>query len=137
MQRANPDSDYPRRVFRLIIEDSPSLPGRKKDSVSLGPGFTGWALPEAAAVTSPAGCAEGTGSTAPYIRVWLDVPSQDEENLARLKRKRPVDADTVLRNNVTEMREVAARLVKWYDCADRLSPDRSIRPPSCARRCQA
>ncbi|MFD4340225.1 hypothetical protein ACFWPP_23965 [Streptomyces anulatus] len=58
------------------------------------------------------------GSTAPYLRVWLDVPSQDEEKLARLERKRPVDADTALRNNATVMREVATRLAARYDCAD-------------------
>ncbi|MET9772197.1 hypothetical protein [Streptomyces sp. NPDC006415] len=117
VQRANPDSDYPRRVFKVIIEDSPSPPGRKKDSVSLGPGFTGWAVPDEATVTLPAGCAAGMGSTTPYIRVWLDVPSQDEERLARLDEKRPVAADIATRNNVTVMREVATRLVKKYDCA--------------------
>lgn len=58
------------------------------------------------------------GSTAPYIRVWLDVPSQDEEKLTRLEKKRPVNADVALRNNMTVMREVATRLVKRYDCTD-------------------
>ncbi|MEW2173979.1 hypothetical protein AB0935_29270 [Streptomyces sp. NPDC007027] len=57
------------------------------------------------------------GSTAPYIRASLDVPSQDGENLARLEEKRPVDADIALRNNVTVMREVAARLAERYCCA--------------------
>ncbi|MFE2975747.1 hypothetical protein [Streptomyces sp. NPDC059258] len=43
------------------------------------------------------------------------MPSQDEENLARLKRKRPVAADVALRNNATVMREVATRLAERYD----------------------
>ncbi|WP_239487372.1 hypothetical protein [Streptomyces durocortorensis] len=46
------------------------------------------------------------------------MPSQDEENLARLKEKRPVAADVALRNNVTVMREVATRLAERYDCTD-------------------
>ncbi|MFD4177685.1 hypothetical protein [Streptomyces anulatus] len=58
------------------------------------------------------------GSTAPYIRVSLEVPSQDEERLTRLEQKRPVDADTALRNNATVMREVATRLTARYECAD-------------------
>ncbi|WNF27418.1 hypothetical protein RI138_11535 [Streptomyces sp. C11-1] len=118
--RANPydDNDNPRVVYKLVVEDTPSPPGRKEGSTSLGPGLIGWALPEEAAVTLPAGCPVRMGSTAPYIRVWLDVPSQDEEKLARLERERPVDADIALRNNVTVMREAATRLVKKYDCAD-------------------
>ncbi|GHF55194.1 hypothetical protein PV376_22395 [Streptomyces sp. NRRL_ISP-5395] len=118
--RANPydENDNPRTVYKLVVEDTPSPPGRKKGSTSLGSGLVGWALPEEAAVTLPAGCPVRMGSTAPYIRVWLDVPSQDEKNLARLEEKRPVDADVALRNNVTVMREVATRLTKRYDCAD-------------------
>ncbi|WP_030581346.1 hypothetical protein [Streptomyces anulatus] len=116
--RANSDNDYPRGVYKLLIADTRSAPGRKKDSVPLGPGFAGWALPDEAEVTLPAGCAARMGSTAPYIEVSLDVPSQDEERLARLEEKRPVDADIALRNNVTVMREVATRLAKRYDCAD-------------------
>ncbi|MEU0103688.1 hypothetical protein [Streptomyces sp. NPDC006267] len=58
------------------------------------------------------------GSTAPYIRVSLDVPSQDEERLARLEEKPPVDPDTALRNNATVMRGAATRLAERYDCAD-------------------
>ncbi|PCG85572.1 hypothetical protein CIB93_13560 [Streptomyces sp. WZ.A104] len=118
--RANPydDNDNPRVVYKLVVEDTPSPPGRKEGSTSLGPGLIGWALPEEATVTLPAGCPVRMGSTAPYIRVWLDVPSQDEEKLARLERERPVDADIALRSNVTVMREAASRLVKKYDCAD-------------------
>ncbi|MFH9138887.1 hypothetical protein [Streptomyces sp. NPDC017524] len=118
--RANPydDDDNPRGVYKLVIEDTSSPPGSKKGSTSLGSGLVGWALPERATVTLPAGCPARMGSTAPYVRVWLDVPSQDEEKLARLERKRPVEADIALRNNVTVMREVAARLAERYDCAE-------------------
>ncbi|MFE6986029.1 hypothetical protein [Streptomyces griseus] len=118
--RANPydDNDNPRGVYKLVIADTRSGPYNKKGSVPLGPGFAGWALPDEAEVTLPAGCAARMGSTAPYIEVSLDVPSQDEENLARLKRKRPVDADTATRNNATVMLEVATRLTERYDCAD-------------------
>ncbi|MFF6907318.1 hypothetical protein ACFY9Q_15385 [Streptomyces sp. NPDC012389] len=115
--RAGSDSDYPRGVYKLVIEDTRSAPGNKKDSVPLGPGFTGWARPDQAEVTLPAGCAARMGSTAPYIRAWLEVPSQEEKRLARLKEKPPVDPDTALRNNATVMREVATRLTKRYDCA--------------------
>ncbi|WP_406411918.1 hypothetical protein OG923_23775 [Streptomyces halstedii] len=117
VQRADPDSDYPRSVYKLIIEDTPSPPGRKKGSVPLGPGFTGWALPDEATVTLPAGCAAGMGSTTPYIRAWLEVPSQDEKRLARMEEEPPVDPDTATHNNATVMREVATRLAKRYDCA--------------------
>ncbi|NUW05026.1 hypothetical protein, partial [Streptomyces sp. CAI 127] len=118
--RANPydDNDNPRGVYKLVIADTRSEPYNKKGSVPLGPGFTGWARPDLAEVTLPAGCPARMGSTAPYIEVSLDVPSQDEENLARLKRKRPVAADVALRNNATVMREVATRLAERYDCAD-------------------
>ncbi|MFF0568681.1 hypothetical protein [Streptomyces sp. NPDC004041] len=117
--RANPydDNDNPRGVYKLVIADTRSEPYNKKGSVPLGPGFTGWARPDLAEVTLPAGCPARMGSTAPYIAVSLDVPSQDEENLARLKRKRPVAADVALRNNVTVMREVATRLAERYGCA--------------------
>ncbi|WP_103510710.1 hypothetical protein [Streptomyces sp. SM13] len=123
--RANPydDNDNPRGVYKLVIADtrsgSYSRNGtyNKKGSVPLGPGFAGWALPDEAEVTLPAGCAARMGSTAPNIDVSLDVPSQNEENLARLEEKRPVAADVALRNNVTVMREVAARLAKKYGCA--------------------
>ncbi|EFE75043.1 hypothetical protein K7395_22410 [Streptomyces filamentosus] len=120
VRRANPydDNDYPRKIYKLVIADTRSEPYNKKGSVPLGPGFTGWARPDLAEVTLPAGCPARMGSTAPYIRVWLDVPSQDEEKLTRLEKKRPVNADVALRNNMTVMREVATRLVKRYDCTD-------------------
>lgn len=53
--RANPydDNDNPRGVYKLAIEDTPSPPGRKKGSTSLGSGLVGWALPERATVTLP------------------------------------------------------------------------------------
>ncbi|WYB30619.1 hypothetical protein V6574_12915 [Streptomyces sp. SM1P] len=92
-------------------------PGTKKDSVPLGPGFTGWALPDRAEVTLPTGCAVRMGSAAPHIRASLDVPSQDEERLYRRGEKPPVDPDTATRNNATVMREVATRLAERYGCA--------------------
>ncbi|MET9772196.1 hypothetical protein [Streptomyces sp. NPDC006415] len=118
--RANPydDNDNPRGVYKLVIADTRSEPYNKKGSVPLAPGFTGWASPEVAEVTLPAGCPARMGSTAPYIEASLDVPSQDEKNLARLEEKRPVAADVALRNNVTVMREVATRLAERYDCTD-------------------
>ncbi|MFI0761145.1 hypothetical protein OH797_23885 [Streptomyces anulatus] len=117
--RADPDDDHPRGVYKLVIEDTRSAPGDKKDAVPLGTGFTGWALPERAEVTLPAGCPTRMGSTAPYITASLDVPSQDEESVAWKKaRKNRVDPDTALRNNATVMREVATRLAARYDCAD-------------------
>lgn len=117
--RADPDDDDTRGVYKLVIEDTRTDPGDKKDAVPLGAGFTGWALPERARVTLPAGCAARMGSTAPYITVSLDVPSQDEESVAWQKAEKDrVDPDTALRNNVTVMREVATRLAERYDCAD-------------------
>ncbi|MGX1954301.1 hypothetical protein ACWIGY_28860 [Streptomyces anulatus] len=117
--RADADDDHARGVYKLVIEDTRSDPGSKKDAVPLGTGFTGWALPERARVTLPAGCAAGMGSTAPYITVSLDVPSQDEDSVAWQKaEKNRVDPDTALRNNATVMREAATRLAERYDCAD-------------------
>ncbi|MFE4453216.1 hypothetical protein [Streptomyces sp. NPDC056796] len=117
--RANPDSDYPRGIYSLIIEDTRSAPGDKKDSVPLGPGFTGWALPDKAEVTLPAGCAARMGSTATYITASLGVPSQEEKRpAARKGTKGLVDRDTAIRDNATLMREVATRLTERYDCAD-------------------
>ncbi|MDQ0984874.1 hypothetical protein [Streptomyces sp. V2I9] len=115
--RAHADDDAPRGVYQLIVADTRAVPGGKKDSVPLGPGFTGWALPDQAKVTLPAGCAARMGSTAPYITASLKVPSQDEERLAERGEERPVEADTALRNNATVMREVATRLAERYDCA--------------------
>ncbi|MFD4027319.1 hypothetical protein ACFWRV_27990 [Streptomyces sp. NPDC058576] len=115
--RANADDD-PRGVYQLLVQDTRSDSGRKNDSVPLGPGFTGWALPDRAQVTLPADCAARMGSTAPYITASLSVPSQDEERLERRGEEKPVDADTATRNNATVMREVATRLAQRYDCAD-------------------
>ncbi|MER7311734.1 MULTISPECIES: hypothetical protein [Streptomyces] len=115
--RAGPDSDSPRGVYSLLVEDTRSAPYNKKGAVPLGPGFTGWALPDRAEVTLPAGCAARMGSTAPYITASLEVPSQDEKRLARLEEERPVDPDTATRDNATLMREVATRLAERYDCA--------------------
>ncbi|MFI8520882.1 hypothetical protein ACIGEZ_24095 [Streptomyces sp. NPDC085481] len=107
--RANPDSDHPRGIFKLIIQDTRSAPGRKKDSASLGPGYTGWALPDRAEVALPAGCAARMGSTAPYITVELLAPSQAEE-------KKLIDRDTAIRNSAAVVREAAANLAKRSGC---------------------
>ncbi|NEA19118.1 hypothetical protein [Streptomyces halstedii] len=115
--RAGPDSDYPRGVYSLIVEDTRSAPYDKKGAVPLGPGFTGWALPDLAEVTLPAGCATRMGSTAPYITATLEVPSQEEKRLARLEEEPPVPPDTASHNNATVMREVATRLAERYGCA--------------------
>lgn len=107
--RVNPDSNYPRGIFKLIIEDTRNDSGPRKDSVPLGPGFTGWVLPEEAEATLPAGCAARMGSTAPYITVTLIAPSQTEE-------KGLVDRDTAIRNSAAVVREAAANLAKRYNC---------------------
>ncbi|MFB7526734.1 hypothetical protein ACFC0C_00425 [Streptomyces sp. NPDC056178] len=109
VMRANPDSDYPRGIYQLIIEDFRSDPGPGKDSVPLGLGFTGWVLPDEARVTLPAGCAARMGSTSPYIMVTLKAPSQEEK-------KSLVDRDTAIRNSAAVVREAAAKLAKKYDC---------------------
>lgn len=75
--RANADSNYPRGVYTLIIEDNRNDPHYKpKNSVPLGPGFTGWALPDKAEANLPADCAARMGSTAPNITVTLMAPSK-------------------------------------------------------------
>ncbi|WP_228991063.1 hypothetical protein [Streptomyces sp. DH8] len=118
MLRADSDGDdHPRGVAELIIADTRAAPYRKKGSVPLGAGFEGWARPDSAGVTLPAGCAVRMGSTAPYITASLEVPSQDEERLAERGEPRPVEADTARRANATVMREVATRLAERYDCA--------------------
>ncbi|MET8603883.1 hypothetical protein ABZV92_10095 [Streptomyces rubiginosohelvolus] len=116
--RADQDGVRRRGVYKLVVEETRSAPGTKKDSVPLGPGFTGWALPDRAEVTLPNGCAARMGSAAPHIKASLDVPSQDEERLYRRGEKPPVDPDTATRNNATVMREVATRLAERYDCTD-------------------
>ena len=116
--RAGRDGVKRRGLYKLVVEETRSAPGTKKDSVPLGSGFTGWALPDRAVVTLPASCAARMGSAAPHVTASLEVPSQDEERLYRRGEKPPVDPDTATRNNVTVMREVATRLTKRYDCAD-------------------
>lgn len=82
--RANADSDYPRGVYTLIIEDNRNDPHYKpKNSVPLGPGFTGWALPDKAEANLPAGCAARMGSTAPNITVTLTAPSKKGKRRSR------------------------------------------------------
>ncbi|MFD5322588.1 hypothetical protein [Streptomyces sp. NPDC127092] len=109
VQRANPDSESPRGVYQLIIQDTRSAPGRRKDSVPLGTGFTGWVLPDQAEATLPAGCAARMGSTAPYITVTLSAPSQAEK-------KGLVDRDTAIRNSTTVVREAATNLARKAGC---------------------
>ncbi|MFF3530537.1 hypothetical protein ACFYX5_28070 [Streptomyces rubiginosohelvolus] len=116
--RADQDGAERRGVYKLVVEEARSAPGTKKYSLPLGPGFTGWVLPDRAEVALPAGCAVRMGSTAPYITASLDVPSQDEERLYRRGEEPPVDPDTATRNNATVMREVVTRLAERYGCAD-------------------
>ncbi|MFC8698143.1 hypothetical protein [Streptomyces parvus] len=116
--RAGQDGAKRRGVYKLVVEDARSASGTKNGSTPLGPGFTGWALPDRAEVTLPVGCAARMGSAAPHVRASLEVPSQDEERLYRLGEEPPVAPATATRNNVTVMREVATRLTARYDCAD-------------------
>ncbi|MDH2388478.1 hypothetical protein QCN29_06705 [Streptomyces sp. HNM0663] len=111
--RANADNDYPRGIYKLVIEDNRNDPGYKpKDSVPLGPGFTGWVLPDKAEANLPAGCAARMGSTAPYITVTLLKPSKKGEE----EEKDLVDRDTAIRNNAAVVREAATKLAKKYGC---------------------
>ncbi len=107
--RADPDTGDRRGTFNLIIEDSRNDPGPRKDSVPLGPGFTGWALPEEARATLPADCAARMGSTARYIMVTVKAPSQAAE-------KGLVDRDTAIRNSTAVVREAAANVAEKYGC---------------------
>ncbi|MGW8984598.1 hypothetical protein ACWGQ9_18280 [Streptomyces parvus] len=116
--RAGQDGAKRRGVYKLVVEETRSAPGTKKDSVPLGSGFTGWALPDRAVVTLPAGSAARMGSTGPHIAASLEVPSQYEERLYRRGEEPPVDPATATRNNATVMREVATRLAERYDCTD-------------------
>ncbi|XUM01532.1 hypothetical protein ACQ86F_33475 [Streptomyces venezuelae ATCC 10712] len=104
-----PGQRVPRGIFQLIVADQRHDSGPRKDSVPLGPGFKGWALPEEAEATLPAGCAARLGSTAPYLTVTLKAPSQEEE-------KGLVDRNTALRNSAAVVREAAAHLAKKYGC---------------------
>ncbi|WP_432008340.1 hypothetical protein [Streptomyces parvus] len=116
--RAGQDGAKWRGVYKLVVQDARSASGTKNGSTPLGPGFTGWALPDRAVVTLPAGCAARMGSAAPHITASLEVPSQDEERLYRRGEEPPVDPDTATRSNATVMREVATRLAERYDCTD-------------------
>ncbi|MEV8001474.1 hypothetical protein AB0P10_02215 [Streptomyces parvus] len=116
--RAGQDGAERRGLYKLVVEETRSTPGTKEDSVPLGSGFTGWALPDRAEVTLPTGCAARMGSAAPHITASLEVPSQDEERLYRRGEEPPVAPDTATRNNATVMREVATRLAERYDCTD-------------------
>ena len=112
--RANADSDYPRGVSTLIIEDNRNDPHyQPKNSVPLGPGFTGWALPDKAEANLPAGCAARMGSTAPNITVTLMAPSKEGEE----EEKDVVDRNTAIRNSAAVVREAATNLAKKYRCA--------------------
>jgi hypothetical protein len=112
--RANPDNDYPRGIFKLVIADTRNDPTYvPKDSVPLGPGFTGWARPDKAEATLPAGCAARMGSTAPYVTVTLIMPSKKGEE----EEKKLVDRDTAIRNNADVVREAVTKLGKKYNCA--------------------
>ncbi|WP_327732478.1 hypothetical protein OG749_45685 [Streptomyces nojiriensis] len=113
--RANADSNYPRGVYTLIIEDNRNDPHYKpKNSVPLGPGFTGWALPDKAEANLPADCAARMGSTAPNITVTLMAPSKKGEE----EEKDLVDRDApAIRNNAAVVQEAATKLAKKYGCA--------------------
>lgn len=111
--RANPDNDYPRGMFKLIISDERYDSGPRKDSVLLGPGFKGWVRSDEAEATLPAGCAARMGSTAPYITVTLLKPSKKGEE----EKKDLVDRNTAIRNNAAVVREAATKLAKKYGCA--------------------
>lgn len=105
----------PRGVYTLIIEDNRNDPHYKpKNSVPLGPGFTGWALPDKAEANLPTGCAARMGSTAPNITVTLMAPSikEGEEEKDHIDRDAPE-----IHNNAAVVREAATELAKKYGCA--------------------
>ncbi|MFG3344300.1 hypothetical protein ACGF1Z_04445 [Streptomyces sp. NPDC048018] len=110
--RANPDNDYPRGIFQLILADERYDSGPRKNSVPLGPGLKGWVRPDEAEATLPTGCAARMGSTAPYTTVTLTRPSKKEEE----EEKKTVDRDTAIRNNATVVREAAVNLAEKYGC---------------------
>ncbi|MEU9858738.1 hypothetical protein [Streptomyces sp. NPDC047974] len=110
--RANPDSDDRREIFKLVITDERHDPGSRKDSVPLGPGFKGWALPEEAKAWLPTGCAARMGSTAPYLTVSFIAPSRKGEE----QKKDLVDRDTAIRNSAAIVREAATNLARLAGC---------------------
>ncbi|MFE1404647.1 hypothetical protein ACFW5D_13490 [Streptomyces sp. NPDC058770] len=109
VMRDNASSDTKRGVYSLIVEDTRSVPGARKDSVPLGGGIDGWALPDTAVPQLPTGCARRMGSTAPHITVTLNAPSQEEK-------KGIVDRDTAIRNSAAVVRESAANLARSVGC---------------------
>lgn len=114
--RANADSDYPRGVYTLIIEDNRNDPHYKpKNSVPLGPGFTGWALPDKAEANLPAGCAARMDSTAPNITVTLTAPSKKGKS-----RRRTSSTGTPPRSATTR---------PWYRRPPPSSPRSTAAPP--------
>ncbi|WP_282695802.1 hypothetical protein [Streptomyces sp. CC208A] len=112
VQRVDRDSDYPRDIFKLIIADERHDPGSRKDSVPLGAGFKGWALPEEAKAWLPAGCAARMGSTAQYLTVTFIGPSKKDEE----QKKDSADRDTAIRNSSAIVREAATNLARLAGC---------------------
>ncbi|GGR64588.1 hypothetical protein [Streptomyces roseolus] len=112
VQRADPDNDYRREIFKLVVADERHDPGSRKDSVPLGPGFKGWALPEEAKAWLPAGCAARMGSTAPYITVTFIGPSKKDEE----QEKDSAERDTAIRNSSAIVHEAAMNLARLAGC---------------------
>ncbi|MFH9955880.1 hypothetical protein ACH4OX_16905 [Streptomyces roseolus] len=112
--RADPDGDYRRELFELVIADERHDLGSRKGSVSLGPGSKGWALPEGAEVTLPAGCAARMGSTVPYLIVTLIGPSKKGEE----QEKDSAERDTAIRNSSALVREAATNLARLAGCGE-------------------
>ncbi|TLQ42615.1 hypothetical protein [Streptomyces marianii] len=112
VMRANPGSDSRRGTFNLVIADERHDSGPRKDSVPLGSGFKGWALPEEARAVLPDGCAARMGSTAPYITVTFIAPSKKGEQ----QEKELVDSDTAIRNSAAIVREAATNLARIAGC---------------------
>ncbi len=107
-----PDGDHRRELFKLVITDERYDSGPRKDSVPLGPGFKGWALPEEAEATLPAGCAVRMGSAAPYITVTFIAPSRKGEE----QEKDPAERDTAIRDSAAIVREAATNLARIAGC---------------------
>ncbi|WP_435057598.1 hypothetical protein [Streptomyces sp. bgisy060] len=109
MVRADAGGGPGRRVYSLTVQDASGPPGLPKGAVPLGAGFVGWALPERAEAALPVDCARSMGSTAPYVVVDLDAPTQSEE-------RGLVDRDTALRNSAAVVREAATNLARTAGC---------------------
>ncbi|GHA88198.1 hypothetical protein ACIQRS_03555 [Streptomyces termitum] len=113
VMRADPGGDSRRGIFNLVIADERRDSGPRKDSVPLGSGFKGWALPEQARAVLPEGCAARMGSTAPYITVTFLAPSKEGEE----QKEGLVDRDTAIRNSAAIVREAATNLARIAGCA--------------------